>query len=61
MDQKFVHLDEGFSRADANLFRIDAGVTEMRGKFDAAAAGQQQIVALLTTVLDDPGRDERPG
>lgn len=30
---------------------VDNGFTEMRGKLDAAAAGQQQIVDLLTTLI----------
>lgn len=30
---------------------VDSGFTEMRGKLDAAAAGQQQIVDLLTTLI----------
>ena len=34
---------------------VDHGFTEMRGKFDAAAAGQQQIVDLLHTIIDDKG------
>jgi hypothetical protein len=28
---------------------------EVRGEFDAMAAGQQQIVALLTSVIDQQG------
>lgn len=31
--------------------RVDNGFTEMRGKLDAAAAGQQQIVDLLNTLI----------
>jgi chromosome segregation ATPase len=34
--------------------RLDDGFTEMRGKLDATATGQQQIVHLLTR-LTDPG------
>lgn len=34
---------------------VDRGFMEMRGKFDAMAAGQQQIVELLQTLID---RDE---
>ncbi len=30
---------------------VDNGFTEMRGKLDAAAAGQQQIVGLLTMLI----------
>ncbi len=33
---------------------VDRGFTEMRGRFDAAAAGQQQIVGLLQTIIDKP-------
>ena len=31
------------------------GLVEMRGKLDQAAAGQQHIVDLLTTLIDAPG------
>jgi hypothetical protein len=34
---------------------VDHGFTEMRGKFNAAAAGQQQIVDLLHTIIEDKG------
>ena len=39
--------------------QVDRGFTEMRGKLDATAAGQQQIVNLLTTLIDQ--QDGRPG
>jgi hypothetical protein len=32
---------------------VDTGFTEMRGKLDATATGQQQIVDLLTTLIGD--------
>jgi predicted nucleic acid-binding Zn-ribbon protein len=38
--------------------RVDRGLTEMRGRLDAAAAGQQQIADMLTAVIardDDQG------
>ena len=35
---------------------VDRGFAEMRGRFDAAAAGQQQIVALLQTIIEKTGR-----
>jgi hypothetical protein len=42
--------------------RVETGFTEMRGKLDGAAAGQHQIVNLLTTLIgqqeDDQG-DQR--
>jgi hypothetical protein len=42
-------------RDDLRDLRRDTadGFTEMRGKLDAAAAGQQQIVALLNRVLGE--------
>ncbi len=43
------HVDEQFAR-------VDDGFTEMRGRFDATAAGQQQIVDLLHTIIGDGGR-----
>jgi hypothetical protein len=44
-------VNEGFAR-------VDDGFTEMRGRLDAAAAGQAQIVELLTTLIDAPGEGE---
>jgi len=38
------HVDTGFAV-------FERGFTEMRGKFDAAAAGQQQIAELLNTLI----------
>lgn len=44
-------------RADLTDLRqhTEAGFAEMRGKFDAAAAGQQQIVTLLDTLISQHG------
>jgi phage-related protein len=39
--------------------QVDRGFMEMRGKLDATAAGQQQIVNMLTTLIDQ--QDGRPG
>jgi chromosome segregation ATPase len=36
---------------------VDRGFIEMRGKFDATAAGQQHIVDLLTTIMNEQGGD----
>lgn len=36
--------------------KVDNGFTEMRGKFDAAAAGQQQIADLLNTLIQQGGQ-----
>ncbi|HEX2283987.1 MAG TPA: hypothetical protein VHI10_04005 [Mycobacterium sp.] len=37
---------------------VDNGFTEVRGKFDVMAAGQQQIVDLLQTIITDQGHNE---
>ena len=34
--------------------QLDRGFAEMRGKLGATAAGQQQIVNLIRTVIDKP-------
>jgi hypothetical protein len=39
---------------------IDNGFTEMRGKFDVMAAGQDQIVELLQTIITDQGHGATP-
>lgn len=38
-------------RVETGFAQVDNGFIEMRGKFDGAAAGHQQIVTLLTTLL----------
>ena len=52
----FNALREDFS--DLRM-QVDRGFTEMRGKLDAAAAGQQQIVELIQDLIANQGR-ERP-
>jgi hypothetical protein len=42
------HVDNGFAAVDERF-------TEMRGKLDAASAGQQQIVDLLERLIADQG------
>lgn len=42
-------------RFDGLEHKVDTGFAEMRGRLDQTAAGQQQIVDLLTTLID---RDE---
>lgn len=48
MDNGFVEvhdkIDTGFAQADRNF-------TEIRGRLDAAAAGHEQLVGLLTTLI----------
>jgi hypothetical protein len=59
-----MRADVGSMRQDADSMReymyamredMDNGFIEMRGKFDAAAAGQQQIVELLEGLIADQG------
>jgi hypothetical protein len=52
-------VDDGFARMENRLTEMQNGFTEMqngfigmRGRLDAAAAGQQQIVGLLNTLID---------
>lgn len=60
--QEFVDLRQDFGdlRQEFTTLRdhVDRGFVEMRGKFDAAAAGQQQIVGLLEVIITDQGRGE---
>lgn len=56
MRQDFVDLREDFvdlrQHVDEGFARVDQGFTEMRGKLDATAAGQQRIAELIQTLLD---------
>ena len=49
---RFDRVDERFDRLETE---VRAGFAEMRGRLDGAAAGQQQIVGMLTTLLRDQG------
>jgi hypothetical protein len=44
-------MDAGFAKVDARFAKVDAGFTEIRGRLDATAAGQQQIVNLLDALI----------
>ena len=48
MNERFVQVDQRFDQ-------VDNGFIEMRGKLDAAAAGQQQIVDILQRLIADQG------
>jgi len=56
-DMVSMRQDVDSMRAYMNAMRedMDNGFIEMRGKFDAAAAGQQQIVGLLDRLIGDKG------
>ncbi|MCE7005479.1 permease [Kibdelosporangium philippinense] len=48
-------IDNGLADVRSEMHQgfdqVDRGFTEMRGKLDATAAGQQQIVNLLNTII----------
>jgi hypothetical protein len=63
-DMVSMRADMGSMRQDVDGMReymhamredMDIGFIEMRGKFDAAAAGQQQIIELLNGLIADQG------
>lgn len=41
---------------DRRFEQVDRGFTEMRGKLDATAAGQQRIVELIESLIDQQNR-----
>ncbi|MBU3750109.1 MAG: hypothetical protein FGM52_06590 [Mycobacterium sp.] len=51
--QDFTDLRQDFSRLEDH---VDRGFIEMRGKFDATAAGQQQIIDLIQSLIDGQDR-----
>lgn len=52
---RFTRLEGRVERLEA---RVDVGFAEVRGRLDRFAAGQQQVVTMLTTLIE---RDERSG
>lgn len=48
-------MNDRFSQVNDRFSQVDNGFIEMRAKFDAAAAGQQQIVQLISGMIDDRG------
>jgi chaperonin cofactor prefoldin len=53
MNTRFARVDNRLARVDDRFDQVDNGFIQMRGKLDAAAAGQQQIVDLLQTLIAD--------
>lgn len=50
------HVDRRFEQVDRGFEQVDRGFTEMRGTLDATAAGQQRIVELIESLIDQQGR-----
>lgn len=54
VDSRFGEVDDRFDRLE-NEMRI--GFAEMRAKFDQSAAGHEQIVGILTTLISQQGEE----
>lgn len=52
------HVDQGFAEVNRKFTGVDRGFAEVRGRLDAAAGGQEQIVRMLTTLIDR--QDDNP-
>ena len=58
MNQRFAKVDREFGKINQEFAKVDRGFTEIGGKLDATAAGQQQIVDLLQSFTGNPGSSE---
>lgn len=56
VDQRFEQVDRHFEQVDRGFEQVDRGFIEMRGRLDAAAAGQQRIVELIESLIDQRDR-----
>jgi chromosome segregation ATPase len=54
-------MNDRFARVDERFTRVDNGFIEIRGKLDAAAAGQRQIVELIQALIADQGENGGTG
>lgn len=54
------HVDRGFARVDEQFAQTDRNFLGIRAVLDAQAAGQQQIVALLESLVRQGGDDQAP-
>ncbi|MDT5095880.1 MAG: hypothetical protein QOH60_5243 [Mycobacterium sp.] len=57
MDQEFAKVDQEFAKINQEFVKLDRGFMEVRGKLDATAAGQQQIVDLLQSFTGNQGSE----
>lgn len=51
VDERFAQVDANFTQVSANFAQVDANFVGVRGMLDAAAAGHDHIVGLLTTMM----------
>ena len=57
VDQHLDRVDRHLDQIDNSFIDVDNGFIGIRGKLDAAAAGQQQIVDILQRLIDDQQRE----
>lgn len=48
-------VETGFAQVDSQFEQVQDGFTQVRARLDEFAAGQQLIVGLLNTLIDQPG------
>lgn len=53
VETRFGQVDDRFGQVDDRFNQVDNGFIGIRGKLDAAAAGQQHIVELLESLIAD--------
>jgi len=53
----FAQVETAFAKVETGFAKVDSGFAAIRGRLDAAAAGQRQIVELIQTVIDDRRHD----
>jgi len=51
VDNGFAEMSDRFAEVSDRFAEVYGGFAEMRGKLDASAAGQEQIVRLLNTLI----------
>jgi hypothetical protein len=57
VDQRLDRVDRHLDQIDHNFIEVDNGFIGIRGRLDAAATGQQQIVDILQRLIDDQQRE----
>jgi hypothetical protein len=55
MNDRFNQVGQRFNQVAHEFARVDDGFAGIRGRLDAAAAGQQHIVELIQGLIDDRG------
>jgi hypothetical protein len=55
VDERFDRIDGKFGEVDGKFEMVDRGFAEVRGRLDAAAAGQQLIVDMLNVLIAREG------